>query len=150
MAKGATSAILRNLTSRPLATKEVQYKLNQDIDSKVLVSLQDFLQQPNVISRGINQHNVHNYLTTAGFLLVFNPQSQSSKVRLCVDPSRPAKSSQKSVNDSVKAGFLHIPNIAMNLIMSQFNILNCIRDISNFYTNHHLDVPGILLSGIFL
>ena len=130
--------------------QEVQFKLNQDIDSKVIVSLKDFLEQPNVISRGINKHNVHNYLTVARLLLMFNPQSQSSKVRLCVDLSRPSKFSQKSVNDSFAAGFLHIPNIATNLIMSQFNVINCIGDISNFYTNHHLDIEGMLLCGIFL
>ena len=50
MAKGATASILKNLISRPLATKEVQFKLNQDIDTKVLISLKDFLQEPDVIS----------------------------------------------------------------------------------------------------
>ena len=78
--KGATVSILKNIISRPLATREVQFKLNQDIDTNVLISLNDFLQQPDVIARGINKLNVHNYLTAAGLLLMFNPQSQSSKV----------------------------------------------------------------------
>ena len=50
MAKGATHSILKNLISRPLAMKEVQFKLNQDIDTNVLVSLKDFLKQPDVFA----------------------------------------------------------------------------------------------------
>ena len=43
--KSATLSILKSLSSRPLAVKEMQYKLNTDIDSNVLISLRDFLKQ---------------------------------------------------------------------------------------------------------
>ena len=55
-----------------------------------------------------------------------------------------------SVNDSFLAGFSHIPNIADNLIKSQFFLTNAIGDISNFYTNNRLDISGALLSAVFL
>ena len=54
------------------------------------------------------------------------------------------------MNDTFNAGFPHIPDIAINLIKSQFYVINCIGDISNFYTNHHLDVEGALLSAVVL
>ena len=150
IAKGATIGVLRNLKSRPLAAKEIQFKLNQDMDSKVLISLKDFLKLDEVIDQGISQDNVHRFLTAAGLLMVFNPQSSSSQVRLCVDPSRVSRLANKSVNDSFHAGFAHIPNIAQNLIKSQFFVTSTMGDISNFYTNHHLDVKGSLLSAVFL
>ena len=40
--KSATLSILKSLSSRPLVVKEIQYKLNTDIDSNVLISLRDF------------------------------------------------------------------------------------------------------------
>ena len=78
--RAATCSILKSLSTRPLAVQEVQYKLNTDVDSNVLISLSDFLQQADVKSYGITQHNVHQYLAISGLLLVYNPQSQSSKV----------------------------------------------------------------------
>ena len=48
IAKAASAGILRNLTTRPLATKEIQYKLNQDFDSNLLISLKNFLNKPEV------------------------------------------------------------------------------------------------------
>ena len=56
----------------------------------------------------------------------------------------------KSVNDLVEAGFPQVPNIAANIIKAQFNLTNTVGNISNFYMNHHLDVPSTLLSGVFL
>ena len=47
-------------------------------------------------------------------------------------------------------GFPHIPDIENNLLRSQFHVTNAINDISNFYTNNHLDVEGSLLSAILL
>ena len=93
---------------------------------------------------------MHNHLTAAGLIIVFNPRSQSSNVRLCVDPSRNSKSANKSVNDTFKVGFPHIPNIAINLIKSQLYVTNCVGDISNFYANHHFNIEGSLLSAVFL
>jgi hypothetical protein len=150
IAMAATYAILHSLKTRPLAIKEVQFKINIDIDNKVLVSLTEFLQYPQVIAQGITASNVNHYLTSAGLILVFNPQSDSSKVRLCVDPSRVAKITKKSVNDTFHAGFPHIPDIAQNLIKSQFYLTVAIADIANFYMNNHLDIEGALLSAVFL
>ena len=99
MACHATMAIMKNLQNRPLAVKELQYKLRQDCDSQVLLSLCEFLKQPSVIAKGITAHNVHQHLTTSGLLVVFNPHSSSSKVRLCVDPSHQSQTTKKSVND---------------------------------------------------
>ena len=47
----------------PLASQEVNFKICQDVDSKVLISLRNFLKQHDVQARGINSSNVHNYLT---------------------------------------------------------------------------------------
>ena len=101
-------------------------------------------------ARGINSSNVHNYLTPSGILLVYNPQSTSSKVRLCVDPSRQCNVTKMSVNDNFKTGFPHIPDISKNLVKSQFYLTACVGDVSNFYTNNHLDIQGSLLSAVYL
>ena len=86
----------------------------------------------------------------AALLIVINLSSQSSKVHHCVDPSCQSRSTNLSVNDSFEVGWPHIPNIAENLIKFQFNLVNAIGDISNFYTNNHLNVEGMLLSGVFM
>ena len=100
-----------------MAVKEIQYKLNTDLDSNILISLRDFLKQKDVQNRGITQHNVHQYLAVASLTLVYNPQSSSSKVHLCVDPSR-QNSAHKSVNDIFYSGCSHLPDIAENIITS--------------------------------
>ena len=82
--------------------------------------------------------NVQQHLTAAALLVVFNLNSQSSKVCLCMDPSHQSRSTNRSVNDSFEVGWPHIPDIAENLIKFQFNLVNAIGDISNFYTNNHL------------
>ena len=86
----------------------------------------------------------------SGLLLVYNPLSQSSKVCLCVDPSRESKINKSSVNSSFQTGYPHIPNISKNLVKSQFYVTSTVCDISNFYTNTHLDIWGSLLSAVYL
>ena len=51
---GSTLSVLKSLRQKPLATQESQYKLNQDIDQGVLISLKDFLLNSEVIGRGIS------------------------------------------------------------------------------------------------
>ena len=116
----------------------------------MLISLKEFLHLPDVAGRGITEQNLHQYLTAATLLIVLNPNSQSSKVRLCVDPSRPSRSTNLSVNDSFEVGWPHVPDIAENIIKFQFNLVNAIGDISNFYMNNHLNTEGMLLSGVFM
>ena len=94
--------------------------------------------------------NVHQHLTAATLLIIFNLNSQSLKVHLSVDHSRQSRSTNLSVNDSFEVGWSHIPNIAESLIKFQFNLVNAVGDISNFYTNNHLNVEGTLLSGVFM
>ena len=112
LARSSSATILKTLSTRPLATKELLFKLNQDIDSEVLVSLKDFLNRPDVKDRDITKFNVHNYLMTMALILVTNPHNQSSKIRLCVDPSHKSKHAENSVNDTLGAGFPHILKIA--------------------------------------
>ena len=87
---------MRNLKNKPLAIQEVQYKLNQDIDGGLLISLSDFLAREEVKQQGYTENN---NLTTSALLLVYNPASSSTKIRICVDPARPTKSGA-TVNDS--------------------------------------------------
>ena len=89
MARGLSLAILRNLVGRPLATREIEYKIQQDLDSKVLISLKDFLQLPDVIGRGITEQNVHQYLTAAALLIVFNPKVNLLKSVCALIPLTP-------------------------------------------------------------
>ena len=68
--RAATCSILKSLSMHPLSVQEVQYKLNTNVESNVLISLSDFLQQSDVKSHGITQHNVHQYLAISGLLLL--------------------------------------------------------------------------------
>ena len=100
--------------------KEVQFKLNQDIDGGLLVSLDYFL-NGEVKHQGYTHDNILNYLTASALLLVFNPSSSSTKIRICVDPARPSKSGA-TVNDSIFPGHYHIPQISNCIIKAQFSI----------------------------
>ena len=57
----------------------MQFKLNQDIDRGLLVSLDDFLNREEVKQQGYTQDNILDYLTAYVLLLVFNPSSTSTK-----------------------------------------------------------------------
>ena len=133
IAERSSAALLKTLVGQPLITQEIGYKIRQDLDSRVLISLKDFLKLPDIVGRGITEENVHQHLMAAALLIVFNLNSQSSKVCLCMDPSRQSRSTNLSVNDSFEVGWPHIPDIAENLIKFQFNIVNTTGDISNFY-----------------
>ena len=149
IAKNATCSVLRNLRNRPLAVKELDYKIKQDVDNSLLIPLEDFLLKPEVISQGFNKDNIANYLIASAILLVYNPNSTSTKIRLCVDPTRQTYSGQ-SINQIFKAGHSHIPAIASCLLSSQFYVSHALADISNFYTNCLLDSTGTLLSAVYL
>ena len=127
----------------------MQFKLNQDIDGGLLVSLDDFLKRDEVKQQGYTQDNILSYLTASALLLVFSPSSNSTKVRICVDPARPSKSGA-TVNDSFFPGHHHIPHISNCIIKAQLSISHALADISNFYTNHQLDEQGALLSAVLL
>ena len=43
IAKRLSVSLLRSLVGRPVITQEIGYKIRQDLDSKVLISLRDFL-----------------------------------------------------------------------------------------------------------
>ena len=149
IAKSATTSVLRNLKNRPLAVQELAYKIKQDIDNKLLIPLDDFLKKPDVIAQGFTPENISKFLISSAILLVYNPASTSSKVRLCVDPARQTASGQ-SINDVFKSGHPHIPDITNCLISSQFYVSLSLADISNFYTNCLLDSTGTLLSAVYL
>ena len=149
IAKQSTARILKNIKDNPLIIQEVQFKLNQDIDGGLLVSLKDFLNREEVKQQGYTHHNILEYLTASALLLVFNPSSSSTKIRICVDPARPSKTGA-TVNDSFFPGHHHIPQISNCIIKAQFSLSHVLADISNFYTNHQLDEQGALLSAVLL
>ena len=88
IAKQSTARILRNIKDNPLIIQEVQFKLNQDIDGGLLVSLKDFLNREEVKQQGYKNHNIHEYLTASTLLLVFNPGSSSTKIWICAGPGK--------------------------------------------------------------
>ena len=59
IAERSSVALLRTLVGQPLITQEIGYKIRQDLDSKVLISLKDFLKLPEVVGRGITEDNIH-------------------------------------------------------------------------------------------
>ena len=54
------------------------------------------------------------------------------------------------MNDSFEVGWPHVPDIVENVLKTQFNLVNAVSDISNFYTNNHLDIKGALLTDVFM
>jgi len=80
--------VLKNLKNRPLAVEELSYKIKQDVDNNLLVPLDEFLKRPEVIAQGFTSENISKYLIASAILLVYNPASSSTKIRLCVDPAR--------------------------------------------------------------
>ena len=93
--------------------------------------------------------NVKDLLTCASLLLVFNPHSKSTPIRLCADPSRTNKGGT-SINDSILSGFSHLEPIQSNLLKSQFAITQVIGDIANFYLQSRLNIENSLNSAIYL
>ena len=88
IARHATSSVLRNLKNRPLAVEELSYKIKQDVDNNLLVPLDEFLKRPEVIAQGFTSENISKYLIASAILVMYNPASSSTKIRLCVDPAR--------------------------------------------------------------
>lgn len=146
----STISILKSLRQKPLAMLELQYKIQQDVDQGVLVSLDHFLQNLEVVDKGITRENVAWLIIPAALLLVINPNSESSKVCLCVDPLWPRKSSAQSLNDYFLLPILHVPLIQTNLLISHFFVSSVIGNISNFYMQHHLYLEDALLSAVYL
>ena len=64
-----------------------------------------------VKQQGYTENNILDYLTASALLLVNNPSSSSTQIRICVDPARPSKSGA-TVNDSFFPGYPHIPHFA--------------------------------------
>ena len=141
--------MLRNLKNRPLAVEELSYKIKQDVDNNLLVPLDEFLKRPEVIAQGFTSENISKYLIASAILVMYNPASSSTKIRLCVGPARQTASGQ-SINQVFRAGHPHIPAITDSLISSQFYVTHTLADISNFYTNCLLDSTGTLLSAVYL
>ena len=76
--------------------------------------------------------------------------SQSTKVRLCVNPTIPSHLTGSSVNQYFNCGYPHIPNIGQTLVTSQFYLTFVLGDIQNFYTSTRVDNTGVLLSAVYL
>ena len=150
IAKHATLSVLKGLRGKPLSSQELNYKIRLDIDQGVLVPLEDFLQRDVIKKRGINAGNIQEHLLPSGLLVVYNPLSQSTQVRLCVNPAIPAKNSGDTVNKAFACGFHHIPRIGETLVTSQFFLTFVLGDIQNFYTSTRLDDAGSLLSAVYL
>ena len=85
-------------------------------------------------------------LNPAALVIVINPNSASSKVHLCLDPSWPVKDSMQSINHYFLPPIPHILLIKTNLLKSQIFILSMTGDIMNFYTQHHLNIDNMLFT----
>ena len=137
------------MKGKPNSINEIQFKIRQDIDSRVLVSLEDFLKYEEVIKLGINKSNVNEYLTCTPLLLIYNPHSKSSPIQLCADPSSKNKKGA-SINDTILPGNAHLQPITTNLLKAHFAVVHTTGDISNFYLQSGLNIQNSLNSAIYL
>ena len=150
IAYGSTASVLKNLKDRPLAVREIQFKLRQDVDQGNLIRLSDFLNLSEVKRAGINPATVNDHVTPSSLLLVWNPGSSNTKARLCVSPSRKSRVTNASVNDLCSPGHHHLPQIASSLIGSQLALSEALGDLVSFYTQTKIDLQGALHSAIYL
>ena len=100
---------LKTLTSKPNIVKELSYKLEEDVRNGILVSLEDFLQLPEVKKSGINAGNCDDYIISFPLQLVTNVNSKSTPLQLCVAPNWVSKLTRQTVNGLLHTGLYGLP-----------------------------------------
>ena len=79
---------------------ELAHKLQEDVDQKVLIKLEDYLNLPEVKQAGIMRETAHENIVPSAIHLVANLASSSSPLRLVIAPNRPEATTCQSINSA--------------------------------------------------
>ena len=87
-ARYSSLSALKKLKNKPHMSRELGFKLSQDVDSGVLLKISDFLELPEVKAAGITATNYHQFVVPSPIHIVANLGSRSSPICLVVAPNR--------------------------------------------------------------
>ena len=149
-ARTSSTYVLKRLVGKPAISKEIAFKLSEDIDQGILLKLEDFLNLDEVKQKGINKNNVYEYVVPSPLHVVGNPGSNSSPIRLVVSPNRPHVTTRQSINQALHTGLPQLPKLQEVLLKFRFSLSFVIADLVAFYKRNVLDPHGSLMSAIYL
>ena len=149
-ARNSSLSALKRLKDKPYMSQELEYKLAQDVDSGVLMKLEEFLKLDEVKEKGIDKYNAHELVCPSPIHIVCNPVSKSSPVRLVVAPNRVNKNTRQSINSALHAGLPQLPKVQEILLKYRLSLSLVVADLCAFYKRNVMDPHGSLLSAVYL
>ena len=149
-ARVSSLSALSKLKNKPYMSQELEYKLAQDVDSGILMKLEDFLELDEVKKKGIDKYNAHELVCPSPVHIVCNPSSKSTPVRLVVAPNRINKSTRQSINSALHSGLPQLPKVQQILLKYRLSLSLVIADLCAFYKRNVIDPYGSLLSAVYL
>ena len=149
-ARTSSTYVLKKLVGKPAISKEIAFKLSEDIDQGILLKLDDFLKLDEVKKEGINRDNVSEYVVPSPLHVVGNPGSNSSPIRLVVAPNRPNTTTRQTINQALHTGLPQLPKLQEVLLKFRFSLSFVVADLVAFYKRNVLDPHGSLMSAIYL
>ena len=127
---------------------ELAHKLAEDVDQKVLIKLDDYLNLPEVKQAGITRETAHANIVPSAIHLVANLASSSSPLRLVVVPNRLEATTCQSINSVLHSGLPQLPKIQEVLLKFGLSLSFAVSDLCAFYKRNILDPAGSLMSAI--
>ena len=146
----ATRKIVKSLLHKPKAAAELTYKILKEIDDGILYTMQDYLATDEAKAEGITPDNYKEFTMYAGQLTVYKEGSDSTPIRLVMNPAQRVANSNETVNRNIGFSGNLVASLRPTYFRQNLSPQWACGDLEAFYLKTILNAKGALMNTMYL